>query len=527
MAYVAVSRAKFDARIYTDCAVDLGDAFNRRKDKEMALEALKKSPAGMSSEGVQELPAASDRKDANSLAKPQSGPRAEAHRLSQEEKDSFSIARLRGMAIVAESNVAVARKQAEDFEKSKHLVRVEIDGEQWSLVSVDQDQRVKERAIELNQRTVSAYRKRLYAVIHNPIKLYGIRDYKEGAAKAKVRIQHAREEIKQLQPVREKVNEFIEDRREILRSNVEHEKQAAQTLNNALVVEMDRHLNAGEIPRPAFSEQELDRLEGNVTKLRDTQMLKTVQTFLGQHYGETQEGVEKITARLDRVEESAKASLRTASERVRSFTENRDFFPVAFRATDGSEKTATLNELAPQTFGGRVATYFSISQRAEIAAVQEALDQRQLDLLQERDLRQQFAQGVSKMAEDYRERFQSMNRVVPQPQFSNHEIEIVPREHFAAPQTVTLVGRQFEEMIVLATSDDRIESTGNRVREGERGINLNVAHQQSTTDSHLEQAQQALDRVSAESVAANETGMEIGLAADTEAAGSEALSAFL
>ena len=54
-----------------------------------------------------------------------------------------------------------------------------------------------------------------------------------------------------------------------------------------------------------------------------------------------------------------------------------------------------------------------------------------------------------------------------------------------------------------------------------------MAHQQSTADDHLEQARQRLDKVSAESVAANETGMGAGLVADTEAAGSEALAALL
>ena len=75
---------------------------------------------------------------------------------------------------------------------------------------------------------------RLYGVIHNPIKLYNIRDYKEKAAKAKVRIKQSREEIKQLQPIRERVTEFIEERREVLRENVEQEKQSSRTLNQCI-----------------------------------------------------------------------------------------------------------------------------------------------------------------------------------------------------------------------------------------------------------------------------------------------------
>lgn len=46
MAYVAMSRARFDARVYTDSAADLGGALNRPKDKEMALEALKEVTGG-------------------------------------------------------------------------------------------------------------------------------------------------------------------------------------------------------------------------------------------------------------------------------------------------------------------------------------------------------------------------------------------------------------------------------------------------------------------------------------------------
>jgi hypothetical protein len=148
MAYVAVSRAKFDARVYTDSAADLGSALNRPKNKVMALEALKESQAAVSNKGPNELRAV-ECKDAPVFDKPESLTHARPRGLGQTEKDSFSIARLRGRAIVAESNVAVAQKQAEDFEKSKHFVSLEIDGEQWSLVSVDQDQRGKERAIDL------------------------------------------------------------------------------------------------------------------------------------------------------------------------------------------------------------------------------------------------------------------------------------------------------------------------------------------------------------------------------------------
>lgn len=525
MAYVAVSRAKFDARVYTDSAADLGGALNRPKNKAMALEALEESQAAVSNERSNELPIAVEYKDVPACDKPESLTHAKPHGLGQREQDSFSIARLRGRAIVAESNVAVAQKQAEDFEKSKHFVSLEIDGEQWSLVNVDQNQRGKERVIELNQRAVSAYRKRLYGVIHNPIKLYGIHEYKEKAAKAKERIKQVREEIKQLQPIRERVTEFIEARREVLRGNGEQEKQAARTLNNALAVEIDLHVNAGkEIPQPEFNAQELDRLEENTTKLRDSQLLKTVQNYLEQHYGETQQGIEKITARAGRVEESANASLRSVGQRIQSFIENREFFPVSFKATDGSEKTATLNEVAPKTFGEKVASYFSISQRADIAAVQQALDQHHKDLLQERDLLRHFAQGASEIAESCRDNLQTLNHLTSLPQFAAEAGAGI--ENFAAQQAVPDFGIHFDAITVSATNAG-ISSITNPARQALQGIDLRMGHQPSTADDHLEQARQRLDKISAESIAGNETGMGAGLAADSEAAGSEALAALL
>jgi conjugative relaxase-like TrwC/TraI family protein len=524
MAYVAVSRAKFDARVYTDSAAELGCALNRPKNKQMALEALEESKAASSNEMPNELPIGAECKDVPAFDKPESLTHAKPHGLGQREQNSFSIARLRGRAIVAESNVAVAQKQVEDFEKSKHFASLEIDGEQWSLVSVDQYQRGKERAIELNQRAVSAYRKKLYGAIHNPIKLYGIHDYKEKAAKAKGRINQVREEIKQLQPIREKVTEFIEARREVLRGNVEQQKQSARTLNNALAVEIDLHLNAGkEIPQPEFNAQELDRLEENTTKLRDSQMLKTVQNYFEQHYGETQQGIEKITARVGRVEESAKASLRSASERIRSFIENRQFFPVSFEATDGSEKTATLNELVPKTFGEKLASYFSITQRAEIAAVQQALDQHQTDLLQERDLLEQFTQGAGQIAESCREKVQTLNRVTSPPQFVAEGGAGI--ENFAAQHAVPDFGMHFDATVSATNAGD--SSITSPARPALQGIDLAMDHQPSTADDHLEQARQRLDKISAESIAGNETGMGAGLAADSEAAASEALAALL
>ncbi|MCU1264931.1 MAG: conjugative relaxase domain protein [Acidobacteria bacterium] len=509
MAYVAMSRARFDARVYTDSAADLGGALNRPMDKEMALEALKESQAGTPG-----------------FDKPKSVAQTRLRELTQGDTGSFSIARFRGRAIVAESNVAVAEKRMEDFEKSKHFVELEIDGEKWSLVSVDQQQRGKEREIDFSKRTVSAYRMRLYGVVHNPIKLYGIRDYKEKATKAKGRIKQAREEIQQLQPIRGKVIELIDERRDALRDAVEQQTQTARTLNSAIAVEVDLHFKEGEqFPQPEFSEKELNRLVENAITLRDSQMLKSAQDYLEGEYGKTPGGVMRLAAHAGSVEASAEASLQGASERIHRFVENREFFPVSYNSADGQEKTASLNDLAPKTLGERLASFFSPSQRLEIDAVQQALDQRHTDLLQERDTLQEFAKGAGEIAENYRENLPAMDAVTALPQFAAQEVSGI--ENFTAPQTVASLSTQFHEVTVSATSGGGIAAIINPAQQAAQGIDPGMAHQQSTADNHLEQARQKLDKVSAGSIAANETEMGAGAAADTEAAGSEAVAALL
>ncbi len=52
MGYVALSRAREDARVYTDAAAELGAALDLQVHKQMALEALKESRAPRHNEVV-------------------------------------------------------------------------------------------------------------------------------------------------------------------------------------------------------------------------------------------------------------------------------------------------------------------------------------------------------------------------------------------------------------------------------------------------------------------------------------------
>ena len=66
---------------------------------------------------------------------------------------------------------------------------------------------------------------------------------------------------------------------------------------------------------------------------------------------------------------------------------------------------------------------------------------------------QQFAQGAGEITQSYREILQTLNPVIAQPQFTVEEVAEI--ETFAAPQIVTGVGTQFQNVTVSAISGGR------------------------------------------------------------------------
>src|SRR6185369_5717601 len=343
MAYVAVSRARLDARIYTDSAADLGSALARRRDKTMALEALKqvRNEVASDNESVTDL---------NAHAKSPEGTIAVPGR--REDVNADSIPRLKGRSILAESNVAVAQKRLNDFERERHLYSFEIDGEQWSLVSVDRQQGIKERQIDYSKRAVSAYRKRLYGAINNPLKLYGLRDYKQNAAIAKGQIKETRRQIDELRQIREAVTSCLDDRRAGLQTEVRTETEVAQKLNHTLDLKLDFHgISGEENTLPEFTDKELDRLEANARILRDPKLLKDLFQYFERHYGMTTKGMQTIAARADETLEFAKDCLADVNNGIRAFNEKRELVPVLFKGTNADEQTATVSDLSRQATG--------------------------------------------------------------------------------------------------------------------------------------------------------------------------------
>jgi len=397
MAYVAVSRARLDARIYTDSAADLGSALARRRDKTMALEALKqaRNEATNVNESVPDL---------NARAKSPEGTISVPGQREDVEADS--IPRLKGRSILAESNVAVAQKRLNDFERERHLYSFEIDGDQWSLVSVDRQRGIKERQIDYSKRAVSAYRKRLYGAINNPLKLYGLRDYKQNAATAKGQIKETRRQMDELRQIREAVTSCLDDRRAGLQTEVRTETESAQKLNHTLELKLDFHgISGEENTLPEFTDKELDRLEANARILRDPKLLQNLFQHFERHYGMTIKGVQTIAARAGETLEFAKDCLADVNNGIREFNEKRELVPVLVKGTDREERTATISDLKKQAAGRNILARILNDSPSPLEQVKEALNQRSQDLLQERTTIKSFVEAASDIANHYRETF--------------------------------------------------------------------------------------------------------------------------
>jgi conjugative relaxase-like TrwC/TraI family protein len=469
MAYVAVSRARLDARIYTDSAADLGAALARRKDKTMALEALQKARSGASNTNGNDLSDHGKQKNKPVIS------------TGGESDEACSIARLRGRAILVESNAAVAQKRLAEFEKTKHLYNFEIDGEQWSLVRVDRQQRTKEREIDYSKRAISAYRMRLYGAINNPLKLRGLRDYRESAANAKQQIKEMRSQIDDLHSIRQAVTSCIQHRRAERKSDLQNETKTSKQLNHTLELKLgfDSEVHK-ETPAPEFTETELDRLEANARILRDPKLLQTVYQYFERHYGTTPQSIQTIMARAGETLEIAKAGLADVNDGLRTFNENREFVPVSFKRTNGEELTATVSELNNQAASRNILARIFDALPSPLEPVREALNQRNRDLLQERTALKSFVDAASDIANQYLQ---------------------------------ALTANVRTDIAVLNQSTET------------RDINDITQPRQTNADEHLKQMRQTIDKASLQNGAINETGIEAGIAA--ESAASESLAALI
>lgn len=457
------------------------------------------------------------------------------HELGGPDRDTFSFARLKGQAIVVESDMRVAEKRMADFDKSRHFSKFEINGEQWSLVRVDREQRLAEREVDFHKRAISAYRWRLYGGLQNPWKLRNIGEYRERAASAKESIVNAREKIQNLHPIRTEVERLIAEHWTELTDAGRTEAQLAKVLSRSLERQTDQRVEKGQLLPPAqFNIQELKRLEENSITLRDSQTLRLAQREMESYAGQRQAGYENLTARAIGRAEAVQLSLQDIDKRIQDFSNNRDFIPVIFQGADGQERTASVHDLQPRSLTEKLSTFFSAKDRLEMNVINEALDDRYSDLLSERNSLEHFAADARDIANNWDYGLPSLNQNPAiadqpklQPQFTTREIAQI--ENFAANQIDPIIRAQFDNIIQSSLTPgplaDFAESPANAIQAANTTLQVSDPSE-LPKDDYLQAARNTFDKV-ASNPSAEYGAMNEGAATDLTEASSDAWAALL
>jgi hypothetical protein len=352
---------------------------------------------------------------------------------------------------------------------------------------------------------------RLYGAINNPLKLYGLGDYRENARKARDQINRTRVQLDDLRQIRETVTSCIQDRRAGLQTELRTKTEFVEKLNNTFELKPDFHAESGkETPQPEFNEKELDRLEANARLLRDPNMLQTAHQYLREHYQRTNLGIAKLAARANETLESANTWLTNINDHIRTFTENREFVPLLFKTNDGHEHTATVRELAKETAGRNVLGRMFSDSESQVDAVKQALNERNKDLLHERSALQEFVKAAVEIVDLYGQMLEGRLSIAKVPTVS-HEYPEVALGH---------VPPHASAMTVHAES-----SSGNDPLTGHELNDVKKTLQENDND-HLKQIRQTIDRISLMNGATNETGIGAGVA-EAETAASEFLAALI
>ena len=449
------------------------------------------------------------------------------YELGGADRDSFSFARLKGQSVVAESNVRVAEKRLEDFEKSRHFAKFEIEGQEWSLVSVDRAQRLAEKEIEFHKSAISAYRWRLYSGLQNPWKLRDIGEYRESASLAKENIATSRENIGNLDSVRAEVQRLIQEHRTELTETVQSEKQLAHALNRSVEHETEKRIELKQdLPSPQFNSRELTRLEENSIRLRDPALLRLAQQEMEVHFGETDLGREKLASRAIGRAHAAEFSFQELNGRIQDFSTKREFIPVLFQGIDGQEKTASLHDVHPRNLMEQLSSYFSTRGRFEMNAINSALNGQYDDVLSERRSLELFSSKARDIANSIEGPI-SLNKnkgingeqAQIQPSFTSKELTQI--ENFAAKQIDPGVRAEFQNVVESALSAGRVSDFTQISSNSMQATNVidpqlsNIA--QSHTGDYLDQARKALNEIATNSNAEYGTLNKSIAAAETAA----------
>jgi hypothetical protein len=241
------------------------------------------------------------------------------------------LAHVDGQLLVARSEHAARNERAQQFERTRHQTRWEIDDQKYSLT--DLDRRISEQE----------NRSRLFG---SPLKITTLHLRPSSRQEARLQVAHLRD-------VREQVVTSIEERRQELNAATKEAGRMTAILSEIHVKEQDRQLaRNGERQEKILTRSELNQLIDHANTLADPAMLKQA-LMLETRFEERLAPSKQPTARQGAARAAGREvltdiALRQATERLEGFKERKPFVPVAIRDRQGQEQTARLFDFRHQ-----------------------------------------------------------------------------------------------------------------------------------------------------------------------------------
>lgn len=368
-------------------------------------------------------------------------------------------ARLRGQLIVSRTDERVRHKRLEDFERSRHQTRFDIDGEKWSLTEVERRVKEQEGRLTLIGRSDSLRQRRRHGALGERVQIILLGRLSNLLPSGR---RQAAAEIARLTQTRARVEESINARRETFRNELTETSRMADTIQGVWNREAEaRRARGQESPKPAFSRAELNRFEGNAQLLKDADLLREFQAYESEHVEkmpvgkrpDDQERAGRAVAREIVVEVAALEAL----SRLKEFDERREFAPVVVAEGTDREHTASLYDFRePRSAALRVAARIleSDEHRAAREEVAEAVEE------QHDQLRQDYEQSLACLdvargaADSVREDFRAAGMERPEPVFTRKEINVL--EIFAEQQLDRAVFAHYDRIISTAEQEMRV-----------------------------------------------------------------------
>lgn len=368
--------------------------------------------------------------------------------------------RLQGQLIVARTDEAARAKRLDDFERSRHQTRWEVDGEKWSLSDLDRETKeLGARAIVFS-RPGDLIPRRILSPVGESLRIIKTLGKTTNILPSGRR--RAAAEVERLTEVRAQVERNIVERRETLQAEHSQAAKMTSTLEQLWDREAASRGARGQgVPAPVMSNSELNRLEANAQLTGDPQMLRLFQTLEAEQIGrmslEKQPTPEQVAGRALAREIVAEVTAFESEIKLHEFEERMEFSPVVFADAQGRDRTGSLYEfreprhlteyIAERVLESKENREFRLAVEAGVGAQHEQIKSefdRALECLH-------VAKGA---ADGFRADYERRGQEPPAPVFTRKEINQL--ELFAERQTDREIFRHYDQIITGAERDMRV-----------------------------------------------------------------------